>query len=63
MRGFGNTDIFLDRKSYILQTEYRKNISSKIGINLFAGIGNIFSNVEKNIFNNIKHTLGFGNKI
>jgi len=62
LRGIENANLYIDRQSFWMQTEYRRKLFWRLGGVAFAGFGDVAPGLDKFRFNELKYIVGLGGR-
>ena len=62
LRGIENSRLYLDKQSFWMQAEYRRDLFWRLGGVAFAGFGDVAPGLDKFRFNELKYVVGLGGR-
>lgn len=62
LRGIENSRLYMDKQSFWLQAEYRRNLFWRFGGTAFVGLGDVAPGIDKFKFSELKYVVGLGGR-
>ncbi len=62
LRGIENANLYIDKQSFWMQAEYRRELFWRFGAVAFAGFGDVAPGLDKFRFNELKYVVGIGGR-
>lgn len=62
LRGIENSNLYIDKQSFWMQAEYRRELFWRFGGVAFAGFGDVAPSLDKFRFNELKYVVGLGGR-
>lgn len=62
LRGIENSRLYIDKQSFWMQTEYRRDLFWRLGGVAFAGFGDVAPGLNKFNFSELKYVVGLGGR-
>lgn len=63
LRGIENSNLYIDKQSFWMQAEYRRELFWRFGAVAFAGFGDVAPGLHKFKFDELKYVVGLGGRI